>query len=309
MDRHLEEFLRSVIGSDPNDDLDDKKREAVINAALGMLSAEKLRAVWDFAASISDEAIRSHVLHKLVPRLSLGFNFKLAKQVADSIPLPYWRFSAVTSIASDLLTRDRGTSGTNSGFREEAIQLIREVDQNLHLVPEQDGDRASIVWSAGLTLVDAGELDWAEKLAECSTYCSENTGVLLRVAKARSSRGDRDRARQIIRKVADLASSGEEYLTNRAIDLKDAGELAAELGEKAQARRHLDDAIALALKSQEVHDIDGAKIVGIVALSLAKLGEIDAGIEAASKITQPARREQALQRIWETFPSARPQPS
>lgn len=299
MDRHLEELLRSIIGSDPNADLDDKKREAVMYASLGMLSAEKLQAVWKFASSISDESIRSSLLHKLVPRLALGFSFKLAKQVAASIPLPYWRFSAVLSIASDLLSRDKASAGANSGFRQEALQLIREVESNLLLVPEEDGDRATILWSAGHALVAAGELDWAEKLAECSNYSPENTEVLLRVAKARASQGEKVRALQIARKVGELAINGEtQQLTNRAYDLEAVADLVFEWADRTEARRHLDSALRLALASQGT-DIDGQKCVGAVALSLAKQGDIDAARDAANKITVRARRVYALQQIAE----------
>lgn len=308
MDRHLEQLLGSIIGSDPGGDLDDKKREAIMYAMLGMQSAENLRALHSFAGSISDEFKRSSVLHKLVPRLANAFQHKMAKDVADSIPLPYWRWSAVAGIASDLLEKDRASSGVNAGFRREAVALIREVEQNLPRVPEGDGDRATIVWKAGLALVEAGEFDWAERVAQSNTYCPENTEVLLRVAKARASRGDKDRAHQIIRKVAELAASGDNYLTNRAFDLKDAAELAAELGDAAEARRQLDAALGFALKSQE-NDIDGAKCVGLIALSLAKLGDCDAACEAAKQITQPLRRAQALQSVMEICSNTKRRPT
>jgi tetratricopeptide (TPR) repeat protein len=305
VDSHLEKLLSSIIGSDPNEELDDKKREAIMSAVLGMLSAERWEAVWQFAGSISDEFKRSHLLHKLVPRLTTGFQFTLAKQVADSIPLPYWRLSAVTTIASDLLKRDRASSGVNPSFRQEALQLIRGVEENIHLVADEDGDRASIVWEAGLTLVEAGELDWAERIAECRRYCPENAEVLLRVAKAYASRGKNNEARRILSRIADLVSSAEGSLTNRAFDLLHVSELVAELGDKLQARQYLDVALQLALDSDAAHDIDGHKCVAAIAIILAKEGDVDAARDAANRITLPSRREDALQRIRETCLSTR----
>jgi len=298
MDPHLEELLRSIIGADPSVVLDDEKRKAITYAMLGMQSAANLEAVFGFVSSIQDEAKRSILLHALVPRFASVLQHKRAKEIADSIPVPYWRWTSVINIASDLLERDRATGGPNTGFRREAIELIREAEQSLPLVAEEDGDRATIVWRAGLALVKAGELDWAEALAESSTYCAEHTEVLLRIAKDRASRGEAERARKILHRVANLARSGENDLTNRAFDLQEAGELAAELGEEASGRQYLDAALAIALKSQG-QDIDGAKCVGAIALSLAKQGSIEVAREAAGKITQRIRRERTLQSILE----------
>lgn len=294
MDQHLGELLRSIVGSDPDGDLDDNQREAVMYAMLGILSEEKLRAVWKFAGSICDESRRSSLLHKLVPKIPV-FGSRLAKRVADSIPEPYWRYSSVIDIASEFLKFGRAGGRTDKRFREEAWELIREAEANIPLVAEDD--RSSIVWEAGLTLVEAGELDWAEKLAESNSYCPENTEVLLSVAKMRASQGEKDRALQTARKVAALASNGREDLTNRAYDLEDVADLAAELGETVEARGYLDAALRLALESQAEHDIDGSKCVVGIAVSLCKQGDIDAAREAANKITIASRRDYALQQI------------
>jgi hypothetical protein len=297
MDTHLEKLLSSIIESDPQGDLDDKKREAIMYAMLAMLDGEKYQAVWKFAGSISDEFTRSHLLQKLATYLSSRFEFTLAKRIADSIPIPYWRFYAVAKVASGMLEWDRKTKGSNGVLRERAFHLLREVEESLPLMTEKDGDRASIVWSAGLTLVAAGELDWAERIASRNSYCPENTEVLIRVARTRSAQGDTGRAIQILRTVAELASTGHDELTHRAFDLQDVGEIIAEMGDLAEAQRHLEASARFALESQDAHDIDGSKCLLAVALTLAKLGDFDAARVTANKITQPIRREQALQRI------------
>jgi len=296
MDRHLEQLLRSIIGSDPNGDLDDKQREAIMYTALGMLSDEKCHAVWIFAGSISDEIMRSHLLHKLVPKIHV-LSSGLVKRVADSIPEPYWRYSAFINIASRLLEFDRAAANrTDPRFRQEAFELIREAEQNIPLVAEDD--RSSIVWEAGLTLVKAGELDWAEKIAECNAYCPENAEVLLRVAKARAAKGENDHALQIARKVAELTIAGREQdLTNRAFDLLDVSEFVAELGEAAEAQRHLDSALRLAIISDSAGDIDAHKCIRAIALTIARQGDLPAARDVASKIRLPALRDYALQSI------------
>ena len=222
MDRPLEDVLRALIGSDPHADLDDKQREAFMYALLGMISREKREAVWQFTDSITDEFLRSNLLHKLVQKTPIPSDFRLAKRLADSIPIAYWRYSSVIHIASELLKFAQACRTLNAELLGLGLDFIREAEANIPLVAEDD--RSSIVWEAGLTLVRAGELDWAEKLANCSSYCPENTEVLLRVARERAAKGEKDHAIQLARKVAELAISGSDEnggrdLTNRAFDV------------------------------------------------------------------------------------------
>jgi hypothetical protein len=88
VDRHFEELLRSVIGSDPTAIWTTKSEKPSFTPRWGMLSAEKLRAIWEFAGSISDESIRSQLLHKIARRLALAFNFKMSPtpKVARAAP-------------------------------------------------------------------------------------------------------------------------------------------------------------------------------------------------------------------------------
>jgi hypothetical protein len=302
MDRHLEELLHSIIGSDPNGELDDEKRQTLMYVLLGLLSDEACAALWNFAASISDESMRSSLLHKLVPKIHV-LSSGLVKRVADSIPEPYWRYSAVINIASRLLEYERASNRTDPRFREEALELIREAEANVPLVHEDD--RSSIIWEAGLTLIRAGELDWAEKLAECRAYCAENTEVLLRVAKARAAKGEKDHALQIARKVAELANAGRaQNLTNRAFDVLDVSEFVAELGEAAEARHHLDMALKLAISGDADGDIDAHKCIRAIAVTLAKQGDTAAARNVANQIRLPALRDYALQAISEATAKA-----
>jgi len=295
VDRPLEDLLRAIIGSDPHADLDDKQRENVMLALLGVLSKEKSEAIWKFTDSISDEFVRSHLLHKFVQKIPWAYS-KLAKRVADSIPIAYWRYSAVIHVASEMLKWAKA-GGTNVELRNQALEFVREAEANIPFVDEDD--QSTIVWEAGLLLVKAGELDWSEKLAECGTYCPENTEVLLRVAKARAKRGEKDHALQIARRVADMAAAdGEEELTHRAFDILEVAEFIAELG-GAAARHHLDTALRLAIDSDARGDIDAYKCIRVVALHFAKMGDIAAAREAASYIKFPERRNDTLQKISE----------
>lgn len=296
MDRPLEDLLRALIDSDPHADLEDKQRETIVYALLGMTSEEKFEAIWRFANSISDEFMRSHLLHKLVQRLPIPPFFRIAKRVADSIPIPYWRYSAVIHVASGLLKWSQACRTTNTELHNEALEFIREAEVNIPVVNKDD--RSSIIWEAGLTLVEAGELDWAEKLAECQSYCPENTEVLLRVAKARAARGEKEHALQIARKVAELANTGNKQdLTNRPFDALEVAEFMAELGEVTESRQQLDSALQLAIESDTAGDIDGHKCIRAVALNLVKRGEILAARQAASQIRHSVRRTNVLEEI------------
>jgi hypothetical protein len=296
VDRPLEDLLRAIIGSDAHADLDDKQRENVMYAFLGVLSKQQSEAIWKFTDSISDEFVRSHLLHKFVQKIPWAYS-KLAKRVADSIPIAYWRYSAVIHLASEML-KWAGAGPTNFRLRNEALEFIREAETNIPFVDEDD--QSTIVWEAGLLLVKAGELDWAEKLAECNTYCPENTEVLLRVAKARAEKGEKDHALQVAHRVADMAAAdGEEELTPRAFDVLEVAEFIAELGEAADSRHHLDTALRLAIDGDARGDSDAYKCIRAVALHFAKMGDIAAAREAASYIKFPERRNDTLQKISE----------
>ena len=300
MDRALEELLRALIDSDPNADLDDQQREQVMYALLGMMASQKLEAVWKFSDSISDEFKRSHLLHQLVKKFSAA-DFRLAKRVADSIPVPYWRYSSFIDIASGMLKFSEQITTANDELRNRALDLIRDAEANIATVANDD--RSSIVWEAGLALAEAGELDWAERLADAKNYCPENTEVLLRVASARAKRGEREQALQIGRKVADLAEAlfcedGKSLdFTNRAFDVLDVAEMVAELGEAAESRLLLDSALQLALQSESAGDIDAHKCIRAIALRLVKDGDITGARDAATRIGLPVRRESTMQEI------------
>jgi hypothetical protein len=300
VDRPLEDVLRALIGSDPHADLDDKQREAFMYALLGMISREKREAVWQFTDSITDEFMRSNLLHKLVQKTPIPSDFRLAKRLADSIPIAYWRYSSVIHIASELLKFAQACRTLNAELLGLGLDFIREAEANIPLVAEDD--RSSIVWEAGLTLVRAGELDWAEKLANCSSYCPENTEVLLRVARERAAKGEKDHAIQLARKVAELAISGSDEnggrdLTNRAFDVFDVSEFVAERGEASESRQHLDAALRLAIQSDADGDIDAYKCMRAVALRLAREGDTPAAREAVNQIRLPSLRTRVLEEV------------
>jgi hypothetical protein len=296
VERPLEDLLRALIGADPDADLNDKQRESIMFAFLGVMAEEKFEAVWRFADSISDESRRSYLLCELIQRVPPIY-FRTAKRIADSIPVPYSRNRAVLEVASRLLEFAQA-GRTNFELRNIALAFIREAETNIPLVAADD--RSSIVWQAGLTLVKAGELDWAEKLADCSSYCPENTEVLLRAAKARAAKGEKDRAFQIARKVAELANAGSKQdLTNRPFDVLEVAEFFSELGEDIEARRHLDAALRLAIESDADGDIDAHKCIRLIAMRLAKEGDISTARDAASHIKHPVRRSNVLQEITE----------
>jgi tetratricopeptide (TPR) repeat protein len=302
MDQPLEDLLRSILGTDPHGELDDKAREAVMRATLALSPEETFRAVWKFLASIRDDFTRSHWLQKLASQMAARLEFNLAEQIARSIPLAfaYWRFHALATTASELLRLQRRVPVTNYDWRDRAFRLIREIEK---YIPElSDEDRPNIIWQLGLDLVKAGELNWAEQIAASDEYCPENTWVLLEAAKAHAALGQPDRAREIARRVAQLACCGNDFLSHRAFDLEDVGELIGGLGDLNEAVRHLQDATRLALEAQHTHDIDGSKCLLGVAITLAKLGQVGMAREAAEKITQPRRREDALRKIDELSP-------
>ena len=121
---------------------------------------------------------------------------------------PYWRFSTLSDLVAELLKRDSErarASSANHVYREWADRLLREIEQNLSSIPEDDGDRATVLWAAGLSMVSAGKIEWAESLASCKEYCPENTDVLLQSATARVARGQAHQAIQLARAVAELA--------------------------------------------------------------------------------------------------------
>jgi len=223
--------------------------------------------------------------------------------VARSIPLPYWRFSALQHVAAELLRWEREcaavSAATSRDYRDQALRLLREIEENLPSIPEEDGDRAAVLCGVGLSLINAGELEWAERLSAATQYCGENTDVLLKSAKVRASRGQPEQAMELAKTVAGLATKGPGDLVNRAIDLKNVAELIFEFGDKADARKCLEEAARIALASQEAHDIDGCKILGVIAVAFARHGYVDQARETADRITQPARRDQALKRIEE----------
>jgi predicted negative regulator of RcsB-dependent stress response len=149
-----------------------------------------------------------------------------------------------------------------------------------------------------MTLVDAGELDWAQKLSASTQYCADNTEVLMRVAQARVSQGDTNQALQIARLIAHLASNGNEAMTNRAFDLKAVGELVAKFGDKAEALNYFEEAVRFAVESQD-KDIDGAKCLAGLAVTLAENGYMGRAREVADSVTQPGRRKWAVGKIEE----------
>jgi hypothetical protein len=69
---------------------------------------------------------------------------------------------------------------------------------------------------------------------------------------------------------------------------------------REEARQILDEAEKFGLASQESRDIDGSKCLVSIAATFAKHGYRDTAIETAKKITQAARREDALRKIDET---------
>ena len=304
MDEDLKTLLTSLLGADPDVPVDDAGREGVIYAMLGIHSKEQLVALWRFTSSIKNEFKRSHMLHKLVEQTAKrAIEHDLAERIARSIPDAYWRFSALNNVAAALLERarqfDAPAPKTGSELRERGLRLLQDVEKGLVSIPEDDGDRATVLWSAGLSLVGAGKLEWAESLATTTKYCPENTEVFLRSAKARLALGQTTRAIELARAVADLARAGSGNLTNRAFDLEDASEILFDCSAIEDAQECLDAAAEIAFASQEAHDIDGAKCLVAIAVALGKQGHLDKARETANKITQPARREHALKKIAE----------
>ncbi len=270
-------------------------------ALLALHPAENFEAICEFAQSIDSDFKRSHLLYKLVALCAeRTIEFDRAERIARSIPIPYWRFDALNKIASELLRRDREfqrITGRNREYHERALRLLSEIEQGLPLVAEDD--RASVLWSAGLSLVGAGKLEWAEDLVSTSNYCPENTEVLLRIAAAHISRGQINRALQLAQKVGELATTGAGNLTNRAFDLEEVAELFYAHDEKDRSRQWLEQAAKFAHASQEANDIDGCKCLGAIAIAFAKQGLLDEAKRTANLISQPARREYALQKIKE----------
>lgn len=300
MDPHLEDLLRSLLETDPHGVLGDQSREAVVYAMLACSPTEKYEAVCKFANSIADEGKRSHLLNKVSALVAERMECDLSERIARSIPLNYWRYDALVKVARELLQRDRQFRAIPSyqpKFTDQAFRLLNEVEQNLSIVPEED--RSSIVWSAGLALIDAGELDWAQKLATSSEYCPENTYVLMGVAKVRAKQSDTAGAIQIARTVAELAGKGDHFLTNRVDDLEEVGELVSEFGDRAEALKYFEAAVQFAAASQAADDVDGCKCLAAVAIKFAKHGRIDRAREVASQVAQSALRDRVLLKIEE----------
>lgn len=304
MDEDLKNLLSSLLAADPDAPLDDDRREKVMYAMLAMHSREHIAALWRFAGSITNEFKRSHLLHRLVDLTAKrAIEHDLAEQIANSIPDTYWRFSALSEVAAELLKNarqcERFSTQTASELSERGFRLLQEVEAGLSSIPEEDGDRATVLWSAGLSLVDGGKLEWAETLASTTKYCPENTEVLLRSAQARMTLGQMVRAIELARGVAKLAKIGPGDSTNRVSDLENASELTFACGEKDEARKYLDEAAELALTSYVDQDTEGWKCLASVAVALAKQGYVDEAKLKANAISQPYGREYALSKIAE----------
>jgi len=271
-------------------------------AMLAMQSREHLVALWRFAGSIKNEFKRSHQLHKLTTLVAgRAIDHDLAEQIANSIPDPYWRSSSLNEVADQLLARGREFEGIDSRARaelsERGLRLLREVESDLSSVPETNGDRATVLWQAGLSLVRAGKLDWAERLASTNKYCPENTEVLLNSAKARAALDQTSHALQLAKTVAELASVGTGDPTNRVFDLEHASEIAFACSSKNEAREYLEQAARLALASQEHQDIEGWKCVAAVAIAFAKQGHLEKAKLTANGISQQSQREYVLRKV------------
>lgn len=300
MDPDLEALLHSILEAEPQGRLDDGNREALMYALVSpeYVPAAKNEAMRKFANSITNEVKRSSLINSLSARIAKAYQFALSEQIANSISLLFWKYDAFIRIAIEMLkTRQFATSSQyGKEFQEGAFRLLRQVEENISLVPEDD--RPSIIFRAGLALVEAGELDWAQKLCASTQYCAENTEVLMRVAQARVGQGDTTQALDIARMVAQLASNGNEELTKRSYDLEAVGEFVTKFGDKTEALRYLEEAVRRATDGQG-SDIDGAKCLAGLAVTLAKYGHIDRGREVASSVTQHGRRKWALDKIEE----------
>ena len=301
MDSHLEGLLRRILGTDPQGDLRDEHREKFAMATLALAPRETYEAVWRFANSISDEAKRSFLLHKLSALIAERFEYDLSEKIARTIPLAFWRYDALIKIAQELLKREemsRKVASYKPQYTQDAFRLLLEAEQNLQRIPEDD--RPSIIWSGGLALVGVGELDWAERLATSPQYCPENTEVLLRVARAHADRGNTNHAIKIVRGIAELSTASDPDLTHRAFDLADVGELVFDHGDKPEALRYFEEAIRLATSVQEAGDMDGSKCLVGLAVTFAKRGQLDRAREIANKITSAYFRDWAFEKIQES---------
>jgi hypothetical protein len=301
MDEHLLELLRAVLEADPDTTLDDDGRRAVMYSMLGLHTSEHVVALWKFAQSIESDFKRSALLYNLADRSAQHFRFELAEKIARSIPEAYWRFNALNKVASELLRRDREFASISvrnaSEFKDWALRLLSEIERALPSIPEDDGDRATVLWRAGLSLIDAGKLEWAENLASTETYCPENSEVLLRCANAYLSCNEVHLAVRLASSVGKLAITGSGQDKNRAYDLMDVSRIMFACAAKDEARKYLEEAGGFAFASQEEHDIDGCKCMGAVAIEFAKQGHNELALKTASKITQPARQRYALEEI------------
>jgi hypothetical protein len=72
---------------------------------------------------------------------------------------------------------------------------------------------------AGLSSIDAGKLEWAEKLASTKKCCPENPEVLLRCAKVYLPRNEVHLAVWLANSVGKLANTGSGQHNSRAYDL------------------------------------------------------------------------------------------
>lgn len=300
MDEHLRELLRALLEVDPDTTLDDDGRQAAMYAMLGLHSSEHIVALSKFAQSIESDFKRSTLLYNLANRSAQYFHFELAEKIARSIPERYWRFSALSNVASELLRRNQefaGISVAASEFKDWALRLLSEIEKALPSIPQEDGDRATLLWRAGLSLIEAGKLEWAENLASTEAYRAENCEVLLRCAKAYVSRSEVHRALRLASAVGKLATSGRGQDTKRAYDLVDVSSIMFDCAAKEQARKYLEEARGFAFASQDEHHIDGCKCVGAVAIEFARQGHAEVAVKTAGKITQPARQRHAFDEI------------
>lgn len=302
MDQDLAELLRTILRADPEQTLDDDKRQAIVYAMLGLHEPEFVDVLWKFTQSVQNDAKRSHLLRGLVRRSAESpTQLERAERIARSIPDTFSRFSALNDIVSQLLRLHREFSRVSpvaaAGYYEKALTLLKEVQEGLPSIPEDDGERVSVLWRAGLSLVDAGKLDWAEALVVTDTYHSEHVEVLLSCARARLAQGAIAEALRLAEKAGGLSVTGLNDHKEGAYDLRSVSQLMFEAGKETQARPFLRAAAEHALAGQEELDIDGSKCLAAVSIEFAKQGYLEQAIETANKVTQPARRNYALQEI------------
>lgn len=156
MDEHLQELLRAMLEADPDTTLDDNGRQAVRHAMLGLHPSDHVAALRRFAQSIESEFKRSVLLHNLARHFAPHLHLDLAEKIARSIRKPYWRFRALNEVAGELLRRDREFASNNVRKR-----LPSEIEKELPSIPQDDGDRAAVLWGAGGVFLCALVSDWS----------------------------------------------------------------------------------------------------------------------------------------------------